>query len=657
MRPTLSAIQHLIRALQPSQSTEEEAGDAFGWAESVRAVDGRLAQLAGRLELGTFELQCLVLAVAMQVEPALSRLVCELSHRPIERGLTVGFLLEHFRSGARQRATGRRVFHPQSPLLRHGLLRLEEPVGHAGAGLVDKRLLAAPPLVAWLLEEPGLAQRPIESWFRMGLAAEELEAIRRLIDQHARYADLLDEWGLGVDLPAPRGLRILISGPPGTGKTLLARTIGSYLSRPVITVDAALPGMRPSLGDALVECRLVDAVLIVENADVIGGSLSNDLTSFGGLVVLTSRKADCGVDELEDLIVHHVRLGVPDESVRRQIWEAHLPPGVPVFDDVDLDHLASRYHFTGAAIRNAVAHAAGEALTAAPDAPGLSMARLEAGCTAQLPVPRDGLTLRGVSKHTLDDIVLGDAAKKTVAELIGACRNRATVLSRWGFGRRLATGKGMTVLFDGPPGTGKTFCAEIIASELNQPLQRVNVAQVVSKWAGETEKHIHRIFQAARASQGVLLFDEADSMFSARVTETRTAADRQGNMEVNLLLQEIERFDGVCILTTNLFGALDPALVRRIQFRVTFEEPTQAHRERIFEVLCPSEAPLAADVSFRDLAARFELTGAMIKNALLRAAYRACAAGHAIDQTVLVGACIDEYAAAGRLTRQLERVA
>jgi SpoVK/Ycf46/Vps4 family AAA+-type ATPase len=193
-----------------------------------------------------------------------------------------------------------------------------------------------------------------------------------------------------------------------------------------------------------------------------------------------------------------------------------------------------------------------------------------------------------------------------------------------------------------------------MAGEFERPLYRVNIPEVVSKWVGETEKHIRQIFQHARVSHAMLLFDEADALFSARVAETQTATDRYANMEVNLLLQEIERFPGICILTTNFYGSLDRALIRRLQFRVTFEEPDAEQRTKIWETLCPTECPLDHDVDFASLAEEFEMTGGMIKNALLRAAYQSAERREVVNMSNLQAACRDEFVSAGKLTRDAD---
>jgi SpoVK/Ycf46/Vps4 family AAA+-type ATPase len=239
--------------------------------------------------------------------------------------------------------------------------------------------------------------------------------------------------------------------------------------------------------------------------------------------------------------------------------------------------------------------------------------------------------------------------------VLDACRNHAFVMNAWGFGTRLATGKGIVVLFDGPPGTGKTLCAEVLANEIGRPLFRVNIPAVVSKWVGETEKHIQDVFAKARASHAMLLFDEADALFSRRVAETSSATDRYANMEVNLLLQEVERFEGIVILTTNLFGGLDDALRRRIGYRVTFPHPDAVQRSRIWQVLIPGRAPLAPDVDCEELGRAFDLAGGHIKNAILRAAYAAAATGGPITMRHFADAAAAECRSAGVLHRQGDR--
>jgi len=335
--------------------------------------------------------------------------------------------------------------------------------------------------------------------------------------------------------------------------------------------------------------------------------------------------------------------------LREYIWEVHLPPEAPLAEDIDVRTLAQSYELTGAQIRNTVLVALAQMSVAGRTT--LDMVALRAAAETQLQARLGELAVKSRTAFGLDRLVLPERERAQVAEILSACKHREFVLSSWGFGDSLTKGKGLCILFDGPPGTGKTFTAELIAHDLRLPLYRIHIPNVVSKWVGETERNISQIFARARSARAVLLFDEADSLFGRRNQSAQSSNDRYANMEVNLLLQEIESYDGITFLTTNLYGNLDEALQRRIQFRVTFPFPEALERENIWRVLTPTAAPLADDVDFVALARRYELAGGHIKNALLRAAYRARDAGHVIRQEHLVGAALAELRAQGKIVR------
>jgi len=203
-------------------------------------------------------------------------------------------------------------------------------------------------------------------------------------------------------------------------------------------------------------------------------------------------------------------------------------------------------------------------------------------------------------------------------------------------------------LFTGPPGTGKTLAATAIARELGQELYRVDLSQMVSKYIGETEKHLGALFDAAEQGDVVLLFDEADSVFGKR-TEVKTSVDRYANLEVNYLLQRIERFDGVVVLTTNFEAGIDEAFARRIRFRVAFDAPDAEARCALWRALMPGDVPLALDVDLPALAAQFELSGGHIKEVVLRAASLAMASSESVSQKHLERSAAAEYRKLGKL--------
>ncbi len=233
-----------------------------------------------------------------------------------------------------------------------------------------------------------------------------------------------------------------------------------------------------------------------------------------------------------------------------------------------------------------------------------------------------------------DDLILDEPTALRLRELTEHARQAERVYDVWGGARVRPRGRGLRLLFAGPPGTGKTTAAEVVAGALGRDLHRIEVAAVVSRWVGETEKNLSRIFDAGDAARAVLCFDEADCLFGQR-TEGGDAQDRYANQEIATLLQRLEQFEGVAILTTNLQNGMDEAFRRRFTAVVQFKAPGLAERRRLWRSALPARAPLADDVDVDDLAARFALSGAGIVNAALDAAFSAAAADRPIDRAAL----------------------
>ena len=231
-----------------------------------------------------------------------------------------------------------------------------------------------------------------------------------------------------------------------------------------------------------------------------------------------------------------------------------------------------------------------------------------------------------VPQRTFADVILPPTTRRTLDEALAQVRNHALIFTRWGLGERHTTGLGLAFNFAGLPGTGKTICAEAIAHELGMKLLVVNYAEVESMWMGETPKNIVAAFRSATEQRAVLFFDEADAIATRRSAGPVVSYDRESNTVVNVLLRELEAFNGVVIFATNLASNFDPAFERRIRTHVRFEMPGIDEREKIWKVqIHPSRTPLARDVDFRALAERFEISGGDIKNAVLKAATAAAA--------------------------------
>jgi ATP-dependent Clp protease ATP-binding subunit ClpA len=315
---------------------------------------------------------------------------------------------------------------------------------------------------------------------------------------------------------------------------------------------------------------------------------------------------------------------------------------------IDAGEFAARYVIGPGAIADVVHEAA---LQARASAAPIDRDGVEAAVARRLSL-RIGTYGSVVSrKARMSELVLPDDVIDTLHDMIAMVRERTQILERWGYQRHLGISRGVSALYSGEPGTGKTMAASVVASELGLELVRIDLSAVVSKYVGETEKNLAKIFDEAQDAHAMLLFDEADSLFGKR-TELKTAQDRFANLEINYILQRMETFDGVSVLTTNAESAIDPALQRRLNFRIRFPEPDVDEREKLWRQLLPPQAGLA-DVDFRALAERFEMTGGYIKNAVVRAAVIAARAARALAAEDLWTGAHHEYVEMGKVMPHL----
>jgi SpoVK/Ycf46/Vps4 family AAA+-type ATPase len=251
-------------------------------------------------------------------------------------------------------------------------------------------------------------------------------------------------------------------------------------------------------------------------------------------------------------------------------------------------------------------------------------------------------------RYNWQDLVLPPDRIQKLRDVRNALAGRELVYDSWGFDRKLSSGKGISILFSGPAGTGKTMAAEVLAGSLGLDLLIIDLALVVSKYVGETEKNLSRIFDEATRTPAILFFDEADALFGRR-TEVGDAHDRYANIEVAYLLQRIEQREGGVILASSLRRTIDEAFVRRMQFAVEFPLPNASDRLILWQRIWPSEAPLSAEIDWKDIAERFDIAGGGIRDSALGAAFAAASNGGRITRSHLMYAIRREYEHAGRV--------
>jgi hypothetical protein len=466
---------------------------------------------------------------------------------------------------------------------------------------------------------------------------ESAEVIR------AKTAGFGPEEEAATHLLARDALVIAIGGEGCGRRTRLQRMIAAT-DHAVLTIDARglssdASAMTRELRAAVRECKLHRARPLVAYLDEVRDRLeivSREIfEAYPGPVFATAREA---IRAGRRRVVHTAII-TPDALQRAAMWRDALPDA----SDATIGACAGRYRIAPALI----ARAASSAAVLAADG-AVTATHVHTALRAHLEQSLSDVARRIETKQTWDDLVLPVDQFDLLIELCARVRHREQVLEQWGFADKVGRGLGLSALFSGPPGTGKTMIAGLIARELGLDLYQVDLSKIVSKYIGETEKQLAALFDAAESGHAILLFDEADSLFAKR-TDVKSSNDRYANLEVNYLLQRIEAFSGIAILTTNHESAIDPAFLRRLAFHIRVPMPDERQRELLWQAMIPQRAARTSDLDFNGLATRFAMSGGYIKNAALRAAFLAADAGTAIANEHLLRAARAEYEAMGKL--------
>jgi hypothetical protein len=378
------------------------------------------------------------------------------------------------------------------------------------------------------------------------------------------------------------------------------------------------------------ESARLDSALLVQCADEPALSVRRFIERVRGLILVALREP---VALLRG--ERRYRVDKPDRQDQLRLWEQALGNGAARLGRA-LDGVVSEFRLSAEEIRRtASALAPRTAMIADPET------ALWHACRGLDRLRLDGLAQRVETAADWEELVLPDPLMITLRQIAAHVRHRLTVYERWGFAAKSSRGLGISALFAGESGTGKTMAAEVLASEMHLALFRIDLSAVVSKYIGETEKNLARVFDAAEDSGAILLFDEADALFGKR-SEVKDSHDRYANIEVSYLLQRMEAYRGLAILTTNQRSALDTAFHRRLRFVLHFPFPDAAQREAIWRLVFPTGAPTRG-LDYPRLA-RLHMTGGHIRNIALNAAFYAAAAGEPVGMTHLLSAAHHEAA-------------
>jgi SpoVK/Ycf46/Vps4 family AAA+-type ATPase len=651
---TRPAVVELGPALEEIRRLNRSRGE---W--SVRhGIELRLDRLQQTFGLDAFEIDVLLVCLAVEMDLRYEKLYAYLHDDVTKKRPSVGLVLDLLAPAAEAGLGARRYFNAEASLFRNYLLTLFDDPTQPHPPLLAKYVSVDARIVRYLLNSDVLDER-IRSFSY--LTDFDQESTGQLVDEAARrqLVRLLQSGGTPVI--------VHLRGPYGVGKHSVAVAVCRDLGMRLLIADVAKLANDREGGAAAFElvqreAKLQPAAVFWRNFDAL---LAEDkrpgLISFvdalgrrPGLTFLAGEVPWEPNEALRAACLVRLELRKPSWSERLAIWSAAFDGDDRRLDsDVDLGALATTFRFTGGQIRDAATMAINLACVRDSDAARISTADLYEACRFQSNQRLSTLARKIVPKYKWDDIILPGDRVERLREICNHVKYRERVLGEWGFDQKLSLGKGLSVLFSGPSGTGKTMAAEIIATTLGLELYKVDLSMVVSKYIGDTEKNLSRIFGEAETSNAILFFDEADALFGKR-SDVKDSHDRYANIEVGYLLQRMEEYDGVVILATNFRKNMDEAFVRRLQFTVEFPFPNEEDRRRIWRGVWPDGTPRdpALDIDF--MARRFEITGGSIRNIALAAAFLAADDGNVVTMSHLIHATKREFQKMGKVVTEGE---
>jgi hypothetical protein len=614
------------------------------FADSTTARLGRLRVMAG---LSPLDIGCILLALASEELPDLERLIAYAQDNVSKRRPRVGLVLRLFDAGGLT-ARGRGAFAPDAPLRTLRLINLFDEDGQQSTPLLAKSVALDPRIASYLLGHDDLDETLHAHARLSGPDAPSLAAMPAPIAAELR--------GL-ADLPATalHPPVVHLSGADEGRISAVAGQLAAGAGLRVLTLAVAAAatdlGFETAIAVAQREAALQHAALLLTGVDQLKPE------------ELMQLRRTCGERPVAPLILPAtatagtwpgVSIDIPPEDFpeRAALWTSLLGDA-PHITQAEVEDLAGKFELRASAIQAAVQSAFGKARVREPRVPEVTLADLRQAARAQSMPLLNSLARKLQPHYGWGDIVLNEDGHAQLRELCAMIEHRYLVYERWGFGRKLAMGKGVMALFAGPSGTGKTMAADVVAGALGLDLYRIDLSGVVSKYIGETEKNLDSIFAEAESSGAMLFFDEADALFGKR-SEVKDAHDRYANIETAYLLQRMEEYSGAVILATNLKMNLDEAFSRRLHFVIDFPVPEEEDRHRIWLATIPSEVPRSDDIDFDFLARQFKITGGNIRNIVLAAAFMSATEDVPLGMSHLIRAMRREYQKLGRMVTGAE---
>lgn len=619
-----------------------------------------LPHLSHLFHLTPFEEQCLLISLAPEMDNKYEKLYSYLQDDITRKRPSIDMVLNLLCHTMEEKLSTRLVFDPQAPLLKYKLLQMTDSAQDSSTPMISRFLKLDDRITNFLLGFGQIDSR-LESIARLAPPQAEPKQLTGAGDVQNRIKKFIHSC-LNEKKSIRRNVIFYFYGPYGAGKLSLTQAVCHDLGTPLIIVDLEKMhnGQLPFEDTIYLlgrESILQQAALCFENFDYLFTYdekqqarlklLFETIRTFSPLTFLLSSQPWKPQEFLKGHTFIELRFPIPDEMERKHQWKNHLNGHYKFASDIEAGELAGKFRFTSGQIQEAVVTAQNLAHWRSPNEGHITMADLYSACRGQSNSKLSALACKVEPKYTWDDIVLHPDQKKQLREICNYVKYRHIVYGEWGFDRKLSLGKGLNALFSGPPGTGKTMAAEVIANELKLDIYKIDLSQVVSKYIGETEKNLNKIFSEAQTSNAILFFDEADALFGKR-SEVKDAHDRYANIEIGYLLQKMEEYEGIVILATNLRNNMDEAFARRIQFTIEFPFPDERERKLMWQGIFPDNTPLAKDIDYDFLSEKLKITGGNIKNIALTSAFYAAKQAPEIEMSHIMLAAKREYQKIGK---------
>lgn len=595
--------------------------DKLTAARQALHSDSAIDWLTAAFGLSAFERDLLLLCAGVEMDAELARACALAQGDPTRPWVSFGLALAVLESPHWSALT------PQRPLRRWRLLEVDGSAGLAAGRLrIDERVLH------FLV---GINELDV----RLAHLLRPAIALPRQAAAHAAATQAIISALSAEAGAAGRGLSVIVleGDDPAAQEDIAARSAEALGLNCLVLLAEDIP-LSAEERAALItlwqrEATLLGTALLVVIADpasAAGEAARALIERVGGLCLVACPSPPALVTKN-----HRVPINKPAGADRRQLWIDALGPNCTLRASPELDRAASHFRLGSRAVQD-IAHSLKNVLAIPAISESLTaLTPLWDGCRQESRGGLDKLAQRLEATADWDSLVLPEARLAVLRQIAAHLRQRFTVQERWGFAAQGSRGLGLATLFAGESGTGKTLAAEVLAHTLQLDLYRIDLSAVVSKYIGETEKNLRQVFDAAEDCGAILLFDEADALFGKR-TEVKDSHDRHANIEVSYLLQRMEAYHGLAVLTTNLKSSLDNAFLRRLRFVVNFPFPDQAQRLALWQRVFPAATP-TRDLDL-DKLSRLSMTGGSIRNIALNAAFLAADAGQPVGMSHLLQA-------------------